>query len=276
MPPVDYLCVMIANVRPVGDLLREWRQRRRVSQLDLALDADISAKHVSFVESGRAQPSREMILKLAEHLQVPLRERNALLNAAGFAAVYTERPLTDPALATARAAVELVLKGHEPFPAIAVDRHWSLIAANAAVAPMMEGIDPSLLQPPVNVLRASLHPRGLATRIVNFSEWRAHLLERLRRQVEATNDQVLIDLLRELREYPLQDEAGRSVRPPRDYAGVIVPFELRTPAGILAFFGTTTVFGTPIDITLSELAVEAFFPADEATARALRVTASGD
>jgi transcriptional regulator with XRE-family HTH domain len=276
MPPLDYLCAMIANVRPVGDLLREWRQRRRVSQLELALDADISAKHVSFVESGRAHPSRDMILRLAEHLQVPLRERNTLLNAAGFAAVYTERPLTDPALATARAAVELVLKGHEPFPAIAVDRHWSLIAANRAVAPMMEGIDPSLLQPPVNVLRASLHPRGLATRIVNFSEWRAHLLERLRRQVEATNDQVLIDLLRELREYPLQDDSGRSDRTPRDYAGVIVPFELRTPAGIMAFFGTTTVFGTPIDITLSELAVEAFFPADEATARALRVSASGD
>ena len=276
MPPLDYLCAMIANVRPVGDLLREWRQRRRVSQLELALDADISAKHVSFVESGRAHPSREMILRLAEHLQVPLRERNTLLNAAGFAAVYTERPLTDPALATARAAVELVLKGHEPFPAIAVDRHWSLIAANRAVAPMMEGIDPSLLQPPVNVLRASLHPRGLATRIVNFSEWRAHLLERLRRQVEATNDQVLIDLLRELREYPWHDDSGRSDRTPRDYAGVIVPFELRTPAGIMAFFGTTTVFGTPIDITLSELAVEAFFPADEATARALRVSASGD
>ena len=276
MPPLDYLCAMIANVRPVGDLLREWRQRRRVSQLELALDADISAKHVSFVESGRAHPSRDMILRLAEHLHVPLRERNTLLNAAGFAAVYTERPLTDPALATARAAVELVLKGHEPFPAIAVDRHWSLIAANRAVAPMMEGIDPSLLQPPVNVLRASLHPRGLATRIVNFSEWRAHLLERLRRQVEATNDQVLIDLLRELREYPLQDDSGRSDRTPRDYAGVIVPFELRTPAGIMAFFGTTTVFGTPIDITLSELAVEAFFPADEATARALRVSASGD
>ena len=259
---------MIANARPIGDLLREWRQRRRVSQLDLALDAEISAKHVSFVESGRAQPSRDMVLKLAEHLQVPLRERNALLNAAGFAAVYTERPLTDPALATARAAVELVLKGHEPFPAIAVDRHWSLVAANAAVAPMLEGIDQSLLAPPVNVLRVSLHPDGLAPRIVNFAEWRAHLLERLRRQVESTSDHVLIDLLRELRQYPMQHET--EARPPRDYAGVIVPFELRTPAGILAFFGTTTVFGTPIDITLSELAVEAFFPADEATARALR------
>jgi transcriptional regulator with XRE-family HTH domain len=259
---------MIANARPIGDLLREWRQRRRVSQLELALEAEISAKHVSFVESGRAQPSREMVLKLAEHLQVPLRDRNALLNAAGFAAVYAERPLTDPALATARAAVELVLKGHEPFPAIAVDRHWSLVAANAAVAPMLEGIDQSLLAPPVNVLRVSLHPLGLAPRIVNFAEWRAHLLERLRRQVESTGNRVLSDLLRELRQYPLQNENGE--RPARDYAGVIVPFELRTPAGILAFFGTTTVFGTPIDITLSELAVEAFFPADEATAAVLR------
>ena len=268
-----YRCAMIANVRPVGDLLREWRQRRRVSQLELALDAEISAKHVSFVESGRAQPSRDMVLKLAEHLQVPLRERNALLHAAGFAAVYAERPLADPALATARAAVELVLKGHEPFPAIAVDRHWSLVTANAAVAPMLEGIDESLLTPPVNVLRASLHPRGLAPRIVNFSEWRAHLLERLRRQVDRTNDQVLVDLLRELQHYPMQDETEQRARPPRDYAGVIVPFELRTAAGILAFFGTTTVFGTPVDITLSELAVEAFFPADEATGRALRGTA---
>ena len=259
---------MIANARPIGDLLREWRQRRRVSQLELALDAEISAKHVSFVESGRAQPSRDMVLKLAEHLQVPLRERNALLNAAGFAGLYAERPLTDPALATARAAVELVLKGHEPFPAIAVDRHWSLVAANAAVAPMLEGIDPSLLALPVNVLRVSLHPDGLAPRIVNFAEWRAHLLERLRRQVESTSDPVLVDLLRELRQYPMQAETQN--RPPRDYAGVIVPFELRTPTGILAFFGTTTVFGTPIDITLSELAVEAFFPADGATANALR------
>jgi transcriptional regulator with XRE-family HTH domain len=258
---------MIANARPFGDLLREWRQRRRVSQLELALDAEISAKHVSFVESGRAQPSREMVLRLAEHLHVPLRERNALLNAAGFAPVYAERPLTDPALGAARAAVELVLKGHEPFPAIAVDRHWSLVAANAAVAPMLEGIDQSLLTPPVNVLRISLHPDGLAPRIVNFAEWRAHLLERLRRQVESTSDRVLLDLLRELRQYPMQRETED--RPARDYAGVIVPFELRTPAGILAFFGTTTVFGTPIDITLSELAVEAFFPADEATARVL-------
>ena len=260
---------MMANARPVGNLLREWRQRRRVSQLELALDADISAKHVSFVESGRAQPSREMILRLAEHLEVPLRERNTLLHAAGFAPVYGERSLGDPALTAARTAVELVLKGHEPFPAIAVDRHWSLVASNGAVGFLMEGIDASLLTPPVNVLRVSLHPQGLAPRIANLPEWRTHLLDRLRRQVDAANDPVLAELLRELRAYPVPDDPGRPARAHRDYAGVVVPFELRTPAGVLAFFGTTTVFGTPLDITLSELAVEAFFPADEATARSL-------
>jgi transcriptional regulator with XRE-family HTH domain len=260
---------MIANPRPVGDLLREWRQRRRVSQLDLALDAEISPKHVSFVESGRARPSREMIVRLAEHLQVPLRERNTLLHAAGFAPVYAERSLDDPALAAARAAVNLVLKGHEPFPALAVDRHWSLIASNGAVGFLLEGIDESLLAPPVNVLRVSLHPKGLAPRIANLAEWRRHVLERLRRQVDATNDPGLVELMRELRAYPAGDTREETPRAGRDYAGVVIPFELRTPAGILAFFGTTTVFGTPVDITLSELAVEAFFPADEATAKSL-------
>jgi transcriptional regulator with XRE-family HTH domain len=258
---------MIPNPRPVGDLLREWRQRRRVSQLDLALDAEISPKHVSFVESGRAQPSREMILRLAEHLQVPLREQNALLHAAGFAPMYAERSLDDPALAQARAAVDLVLKGHEPFPAIAVDRHWSLVASNGAVGPMLGDVDAVLLEPPVNVLRLSLHPKGLAPRIANLPEWRAHLLDRLRRQVDATADPRLVDLLRELREYPVPEDS--TSRPHRDYAGVVVPFELRTPHGVLAFFGTTTVFGTPVDITLSELAVEAFFPANQETAQRL-------
>ena len=265
----------VASPRPVGELLREWRQRRRVSQLDLALEAEISPKHVSFVESGRAQPSRDMILRLADHLQIPLRDRNTLLNAAGFAAVYAERSLDDPALASARAAVDLVLKGHEPFPAIAVDRHWSLVASNAAVGFLLEGIDERLLTPPVNVLRLSLHPRGLAPRIANFAEWRSHVLDRLRRQVDATNDPVLVGLLRELREYPMQPESERSTGQYRDYAGVVVPFELRTPGGILAFFGTITVFGTPLDITLSELAVEAFYPADAQTASALMNQGSG-
>ena len=263
------------RTRPVGRLLREWRERRRLSQLALALEAEVSARHVSFVETGRAQPSRDMILRIAEHLEVPLRERNVLLVAGGFAAVFPERPLDDRALAGAKAAVELVLKGQEPYPAIAVDRHWTLVAANRAVTPFFAGIDPALVEPPVNVLRVSLHPKGLAPRIANFSEWRDHVVERLRRQVAASADPVLADLLGELRSYPTPLRgAAESPRRARDYAGVVVPFELRTERGVLAFFSTTTVFGTPVDITLAELAVESFFPADEATAGALRALAA--
>jgi transcriptional regulator with XRE-family HTH domain len=271
---------MMTAPRPVGDLLREWRQRRRLSQLDLACDAEISTRHLSFLETGRSLPSRDMVLHLAEQLEVPLRERNTLLTAAGYAPVFPERPLADPALATARKAVDLVLKGHEPYPALAVDRHWTLVAANAALAPLLSGIDAGLLEPPVNVLRLSLHPAGMATRIANLPEWRTHLLDRLRRQVETTADPVLAALLDELRGYPTPPDAYRTgERNPgksagmHDYAGVVVPLELVTDAGILAFFSTTTVFGTPIDITLSELALEAFFPADAATADALRAAA---
>jgi transcriptional regulator with XRE-family HTH domain len=262
--------MMMASTQPIGDLLREWRQRRRLSQLDLALEAEVSTRHLSFVESGRAQPSRDMLLHLAERLEVPLRERNVLLVAAGYAPVFRERPLADPALASARHAVDLVLKGHEPYPALAVDRHWTMVAANGAVAPFMAGADPFLLQPPVNVLRLSLHPKGIAPRIANLHQWREHLLERLRRQVEISADPVLSELLKDLRGYPAPPpEKGR--RPPNGAdPGVVVPFQFTTDAGVLSFFSTTTVFGTPIDITLSELAIEAFFPADEATADALR------
>jgi transcriptional regulator with XRE-family HTH domain len=262
---------MLGTVQPFGDLLREWRQRRHLSQLDLAGEADISTRHLSFVESGRAQPSREMVLHLAERLDVPLRERNVLLVAAGYAPVFRERPLADPAMASARRAIELVLKGHEPYPALAVDRHWTMVSANGAVATMVAGADVSLLQPPVNVLRLSLHPKGLAPRIGNLPEWRAHLLERLRRQVEVSADSVLSELLKELRSYPASPVV-RSRRPgnEREFAGVAVPVQFVTDNGTLSFFSTTTVFGTPIDITLSELALEAFFPADAATAEALR------
>jgi transcriptional regulator with XRE-family HTH domain len=196
-----YLRVMV-NVVPVGHLLREWRQRRRMSQLDLALGADVSARHLSFLETGRSVPSREMVLHLAERLEVPLRERNALLLAAGYAPAFRERPLSDPALAAARQAVELVLAGHEPYPALAVDRHWSLLASNRALGPFLAGVSPDLLRPPVNVLRLSLHPEGTAPRIANLLEWRSHLLARLRRQVDASGDPVLGDLLEELRGYP--------------------------------------------------------------------------
>jgi transcriptional regulator with XRE-family HTH domain len=267
---------MAIATQSVGDLLREWRQRRRMSQLDLALEADISTRHLSFVETGRAQPSREMVLNLAERLEVPLRERNVLLVAAGFAPVFAERPLDDPALEVARKAVDLVLAGHEPYPALAVDRRWTLVAANSAVQRLITSADAALLTPPVNVLRLSLHPQGLAPRIANLGEWRAHLLARLHRQIETSGDPALADLLRELAAYPVRERSRqtRAGGTQHDYGGVVVPIQLVADAGVLSFFSTTTVFGTPLDITLSELALEAFFPADEATAQALRSSAA--
>ncbi len=264
---------MISSV-PVGSLLREWRQRRRMSQLDLALEAEISARHLSFIETGRSQPSREMVLQLTERLDIPLRERNVLLVAAGYAPIFPEKTLDDPALAAARRAVDLVLKGHEPFPALAVDRHWNLIASNAAVPPLLIGADPSLLRPPINVLRLSLHPDGLAPRIANLAEWRAHLLARLRRQIEISADKVLVELLNELAALPAPLSRRPIALTDHELAGIVVPFRLVTDGGILSFISTTTVFGTPVDITLSELALEAFFPANSATAEALRQLAA--
>jgi transcriptional regulator with XRE-family HTH domain len=273
-------CAIVATmeaVRPLGDHLRDWRRRRRMSQLDLACEADISARHLSFVETGRAQPSRDMVLHLAERLEVPLRERNVLLVAAGYAPIFSERSLSDPALAAARNAVDLVLKGHEPYPALAVDRHWTLVAANDAVTRLIAGTTPALLQPPVNVLRLSLHPDGLASRIANLAEWRAHLLARLRRQIDVSADPVLVELMNELRRYPALGAAGKGASAgDQDYAGVIVPLRLVVKDRILSFFSTTAVFGTPVDITLSELALESFFPADAATVEALRELADGD
>ena len=257
---------MMGRAASFGDQLRGWRQLRRMSQLDLALDADISARHLSFVETGRSQPSREMILRLAERLAVPLRSRNAMLLAAGLAPAYRERSLDDPELRQARAAVEQILRGHEPFPALAVDRHWTMLARNAAVPPLLEGVSPELLKPPVNVLRLSLHPDGLAPRIANLGEWKAHLLDRLRGQFATSADPVLGELARELDVYP----APRFDAAMNQYASLFVPLMLDTGRGRLSFFSTTTMFGTPTDITLSEIAVEAFFPADAATAEALR------
>jgi transcriptional regulator with XRE-family HTH domain len=254
--------------QPVGVLLREWRQRRRLSQLDLACEAEISTRHLSFLETGRAVPSRDMVLHLAERLDIPLRERNLLLVAAGYAPVFQERCLEDPVLQPARRAMEQVLAAHAPNPAIAIDRHWTLVAANGSVAPLLVDVDAALTQAPVNVLRLSLHPDGLAPRIVNLSEWRAHLLERLRRQIEISADAVLVELLKELRTYPspqgkARHEAGRN-------GGGIVPFRLRHRDQILSFLSTTTVFGTPVEVTISELALESFFPADTVTAEAVR------
>jgi transcriptional regulator with XRE-family HTH domain len=263
-----------SSVRPVGELLREWRQRRRKSQLQFACDAEISTRHLSFLETGRSQPSRDMVLRLAELLDIPLRERNALLTAAGFAPLFPERSLDDPALALARKAIDMVLQGHEPYPALAVDRHWNLVAMNRAVGLMMADIDESLLTPPINVLRASLHPKGLAPRIENLPEWRAHVLERLKHQVDVSADATLDELYKELSAYPLP--TGMS--PHRttigsEYESMVVPCRIATPQGTLSLFSTTTMFGTPVDVTLSELAIESFFPADAATADALRMLA---
>jgi transcriptional regulator with XRE-family HTH domain len=266
-PPATLLRMM-PPTRPVGDLLREWRQQRRMSQLALALDANISTKHISFVESGRTAPSRDMVLTLAEVLEVPLRGRNALLLAAGFAPVYSQHALDDPALAGARRAIDLVLAGHEPYPAIAVDRHWTMVAANRATGPLTAGVAPALLARPANALRVSLHPDGLAPRIANLSEWRAHVLHRLRQQVESSADPVLEALYREL--------GGDPSRPPpaHDHGALVATLRLHHEGTVLSFLTTTTVFGTPIDITLSELAIESFFPADAATAEALRRAAA--
>ncbi|MFC4175337.1 helix-turn-helix domain-containing protein [Microvirga sp. GCM10011540] len=263
------------STKPVGDHIREWRQRRRMSQLDLALEADISTRHLSFLETGRSQPSREMVLHLAEKLDLPLRERNIMLVSAGYAPVYSQKSLDDPELRSARQAVDLVLKGHDPYPALAVDRHWHLIAANDALFPLIGDVDPALLKPPVNVLRLSVHPAGIARRIVNFTEWRNHLVTRLRHQVDVTGDAVLSGLMEELSAYPIPDAARRGPAPADHYAGVVVPLKLTVPEGVLTLFSTTTVFGTPVDVTLSELAIEAFFPADAETALLLRRMAEG-
>ena len=263
---------MIQDRPAVGVLLRDWRQRRRMSQLHLACEAEISQKHLSFVESGRAAPSRDMVLRLAERLDVPLREQNQLLVAAGYAPIFPERPLHDPALRAAREAIDLVLAGHEPHPALAVDRHWRMVAANRCVLPLVGAIaDPALLAPPVNVLRLSLHPDGLAPRIVNLAEWRAHILDRLRRQVELTADPELAGLLAELAALPRPSGPPPAVAP----GALVVPLRLRIASGVvLSLLGTTTVFGTPVDVTLAELALECFYPADPGTAAALRAMAA--
>lgn len=254
----------------VGEMLRQWRDLRRVSQLELAIAADVSTRHLSFVETGRARPSREMVLRLGEHLDVPLRERNQLLLAAGYAPVYREGGLGDPEMAAARDALRLVLTGHEPYPAIVVDRMWNLVDGNAAVALLTEGADPELLAPPANVLRIALHPAGMASRVLNLGELRADLLGRLRRQVDATADPGLAALLAEIRGYPCDDPAPGAGIP--GGSAVFVPLRLRHRDTELSFFSTIATFGAPLEVTLSELAIESFYPADAATGDYLRRT----
>jgi transcriptional regulator with XRE-family HTH domain len=255
---------MLQTAKPVGTLLREWRERRRMTQLGLALEAEISPRHLSFVETGRSQPSREMLLHLSEELEIPLRERNLLLVAAGFAPMFRERSLQDNELEAARRAIDLVLEAQKPFPAFALDRHWQIVASNGALPALYADVAAELLQPPVNVLRLSLHPAGLAPRIANLAEWRAHLISRLRRQIDVTADPVLIELLHEISAYPVPGGKARG-----EYA-IVVPFKIAHGGELLSFFSATTVFGTPLDVTLSELAIESFFAADAATAQFVR------
>ena len=257
----------VAQRPRIGPLLRDWRRRRRMSQLDLGLEAGVSARHVSFVETGRSRPSAEMVLQLAEALSIPLRERNALLLAAGYAPAYGQRGLDDPEMAPVREALERLLRAHEPFPAVAIDRHWGLVAGNRAIPLLTADVADHLLEPPVNVLRLSLHPDGMAPRIVNLAEWRAHILDRLGREAVVSGDPALFALHEELAGYP-GGERGHSAD--LDATMIGVPLRLHAGGAELSFLSTATTFGTATDVTLSELSIESFFPADAATADALR------
>jgi transcriptional regulator with XRE-family HTH domain len=258
----------------VGPLLRDWRQRRRLSQLDVSARAAISTRHLSFLETGRARPSREMVLHLAEELAVPLRERNTLLVAAGFAPVYQETPLEDDDMATVRETLQQLLTSHEPNPALIVDRQWNLVLANRAIELMTTGVAEALLTPPVNVIRIALHPEGLAPRIANFEEWSGHLLSRLAREVTATGDAGLAALYDELVAYPGVSAQEHAVPHGDGASRLMVTLRLKSPLGDLAFFSTVATFGTAVDITLAELSIESFFPADASTAATLRAALS--
>ena len=248
----------------VGSLLREWRERRRLSQLELSGRAEVSTRHLSFVETGRSRPTPALIERLAGSLDVPLRERNRLLLAAGYAPAYPEHRLEGPDLAAVRAALSAVLVAHEPYPAVLLNRWWDLVDANSALTPLLAGVAPELLEPPVNVLRLSLHPQGLAPRILNLGSWRGHLLEQLHQRIERTADQRLVALAEELGGYPGGD------RRPAAPGDVVLPLRVRSPAGELAFFSIAAHVATAADVTVDELVLEAFYPADAATAAALR------
>jgi transcriptional regulator with XRE-family HTH domain len=253
-----------ATPRPVGELLREWRERRRLSQLDLSIQAEISTRHLSFVETGRSRPTSEMILRLTDQLDVPLRERNSLLLAGGYAPAYPQHGFEEPELARVRDALRQVLTGHQPYPAVVINRWWELVDANGSIAVLTAGAAPWLLEPPVNVLRLSLHPDGMAPRIMNLGEWRAHLLAQLHRRAQDMGDPRLLELHDELRGYP-GDTAGTPA--PTD---VVLPLRYQYGEQELSFFSISATVGTATDVTVEELAIESFYPADESTAAALR------
>ncbi|MFG2059617.1 helix-turn-helix domain-containing protein [Micromonospora sp. NPDC048930] len=250
---------------PVGHLLRRWRLRRNLSQLDLAIRAGVSARHVSFVETGRTLPSSAMVLRLAEHLGVPLRERNRLLVAAGHAPAFLERPLDDPEFEQVRAALRLILRAHEPYPAAALDHRWNVLLVNTAFDILLEDVDPDLLRPPINLMRLGFHPKGLAPRILNLAQVRAHLLPRLDRQATHAGDPQLHSLYQELRSYGPDEQPQ-----PPDPADIALPIRLNHRGVELCFINTVTTFGAAFDVTLADVAIETYLPANEATAQHCR------
>jgi transcriptional regulator with XRE-family HTH domain len=260
----------VSSQPSIGPLLREWRDRRRLTQLELALDAGISTRHLSFVETGRSRPGREMLLRILEQLEVPFREQNRLLLASGHAPAFPERSLEDPELLPVREALDQILAGHEPYPAVVVDRAWNFVAANSAMRALTEevAIDPALLEPPVNIMRLGFHPRGLAPLIVNLGQWRAHFCERLERQLAVTGDPDLAALLEEVAGYPIPGDEPDPAPDP-EAREMLGPVRFRAPGGELSFFGMFATFDTPFEVTTSELAMELLFPADQATAEAL-------
>jgi transcriptional regulator with XRE-family HTH domain len=250
----------------VGELIRDWRSRRRRSQMDLALDVGVSTRHLSFVETGRSRPSPELVLALAHHLDVPLRERNTLLLAAGYAPRFSQTPIDDPSMLRVRAGMQRMLDAHDPYPGVVIDRQWNVVLSNRAAAALTVGVDPSLLGPPMNVYRLCLHPDGLADRTTNFIEWAAYLLQQLRRSITLSGDPTLQAILDEVMTYP---NVAR-IAPLADIAAwdeppLLVPFRFQTPLGEVSLFTTITTFGTPLDVTIDEIAVELFFPADDAS-----------
>ena len=251
----------------MGELLRSWRQRRNISQLELSSGSAVSSRHLSFIETGRSKPSREMLVYLSEQLEIPLRDRNQLLLAAGYAPVYGEHQLDAEEMAPVRAALDRFLRAHEPFPAVVIDRRWNLVASNGPVELLTEGAAAELLAPPANALRLTLHPEGMAPRIANLAEWSGHLLQRLRRQAAVTGDAELEQLHDELADYP--GVVADPVRVEHADADIVLPLRLRVGDGELAFFSTVSTFGTAVDVTLAELSIEAFYPADDATAAVL-------
>ncbi|MGY4738473.1 helix-turn-helix domain-containing protein [Streptomyces sp. ATMOS53] len=248
----------------VGPLLRAWRERRRLSQLELALRADSSARHISFVETGRSRPSEEMLLRLAEHLDVPVRERNALLLAAGYAPHYPQTPLDDPALDALRAGLDRLIQGYEPYPALVMDARYDVVAANRGITMLLDGVPESLLAAPLNAMRLTLHPQGLAPRIRNLREWRGHLLAQMERQIALYRSAPLRELYDEVAAYPVAQSAPTK-EPAEPVPYFALPMQIEHEGRILSFISSVSTFNTPMDVTVAELAIETFLPADPAT-----------